>query len=387
MIPRPGKRTLDRLAPFLLLASLAVARAHAQAPEGPISPRPGVTIQQPPPQAHIKVQATLVSTPVVVHNNKGEMVTNLDAKDFQITDNGVPQKITHFDLGTDPISMVVLVETSSRIAPLLPEIRKTGILFTQTVLGPSGEAALLTFNDQIDKLQDFTADNDLLESSISQLPAGTSGAKLYDAMAVAVEMLTGRSGPIPRQARQINDKPVPRRILMILAEATDVGSSAKLGEVLRKGQLANITIYGVGLSTTRAELQTKPEGDNHIRATPPGTFGRPPIPGSVQTPDSEDARDGVNLTDAAIWTIQHAENQVEDHALQVAAAATGGSHLSTFKDRSIEKAIDEIGAELHAQYNLSYAPSDTEFPGYHDISVTVDRKDLKVRFRPGYYLP
>jgi VWFA-related protein len=174
---------------------------------------------------------------------------------------------------------------------------------------------------------------------------------------------------------------------MILAEATDVGSSAKLGEVLRKAQLANITIYGVGLSTTRAELQTKPEGDNHIRATPPGTFGRPPISGSAQTPDSEDARDGVNLTDAAIWTIQHAENQVEDRALQVAAAATGGSHLSTFKDRSIEKAIDQIGAELHAQYNLSYAPSDTEYPGYHDISVTVDRKDLKVRFRPGYYLP
>jgi len=362
----------------LLLAVLLVAavRAPAQAPEGPMAPRPGVTVQQPPPQTRIKVQTTLVSTPVVVHNNKGEMVTNLTAGNFQVTDNGVRQQITHFDLGSDPISMVVLVETSSRIAPLLPELRKTGILITQTVLGPSGEAALLTFHDEIDKLQDFTTDNDLLENTIAQVPAGTSGAKLYDAMAVGVEMLSGR----PQQTKA---KPATRRILMILAEATDIGSAAKLGEVLRKAQLANITIYSVGLSTTRSELQTKPEGDNRIHTTPPGTFGRPPIPGTVQTPDTEDARDGVNLTDAAVWAIQHAENQVQDHALQVAAIATGGAHLSTFRDRSIEKAIDEIGAE----YNLSYSPTDAENPGYHDILVTVDRQDLKVRARPGYYLP
>jgi hypothetical protein len=61
--------------------------------------------------------------------------------------------------------------------------------------------------------------------------------------------------------------------------------------------------------------------------------------------------------------------------------------ISTFRDRSIEKAIDEIGGELHAQYNLSYSPTDGSSPGYHNISVTVDRKDLQVRSRPGYYLP
>jgi hypothetical protein len=42
---------------------------------------------------------------------------------------------------------------------------------------------------------------------------------------------------------------------------------------------------------------------------------------------------------------------------------------------------------LHAQYNLSYSPTDAENPGYHDMLVTVDRQDLKVRARPGYYLP
>jgi len=75
--------------------------------------------------------------------------------------------------------------------------------------------------------------------------------------------------------------------------------------------------------------------------------------------------------------------------LEVAAAATGGAHLSTFKDRSIEKAIDEIGGELHSQYTLSYTPTGADSFGYHEIKVSVigsDAKNMKIRARPGYYL-
>src|SRR5206468_12795469 len=86
----------------------------------------------------------------------GVMGDDLDAKNFQVTDNGMAQKISHFDLGGDPLSLVILVETSSRVEPLMPEIRKTGILFAQTVMGPTGEAAVVGFNDSVDKLQDFT---------------------------------------------------------------------------------------------------------------------------------------------------------------------------------------------------------------------------------------
>jgi len=80
---------------------------------------------------------------------------------------------------------------------------------------------------------------------------------------------------------------------------------------------------------------------------------------------------------------------VKDHVLEVAATATGGAHLAAFKDRSIEKAIDEIGGELHSQYTISYTPTGADRPGYHEIKVTILQgklKDLKVRARPGYYL-
>jgi VWFA-related protein len=333
-------------------------------------------------QAKLKVQVTLVSTPVTVRDSSGEMIHSLESRHFQLTDNGVPQQISHFDLGGDPLSLVVLVETSSRIAPLLPEIRKTGIVFTQTVMGPSGEAALVGFNDSVDKLQDFTSSSDQIESAIAHLAEGSSGSKLYDAMSVGVEMLSGRAEVGP-------DRPGRRCVLMILSEATDEGSSAKLNEVLHQAQLANVTIYSVGLSSTRAQLQAKPK-DTRPQIGVPGTFPLPPQIGTPQTPTSEANRYGnIDLMAAAVWALQHIHDQLKDHALEVAATATGGAHLSTFKDRSIEKAIDEFGGELHSQYTLSYTPTAADSFGYHEIKVSVigyDTKNLKIRARPGYYL-
>jgi VWFA-related protein len=371
---------------LLLVAVLAAASAaRAQAPEGPMTPRPGQPVQQAPPdvQAKLKVQVALVNMPVTVRNAKGEMVHDLEAKDFRITDNGVEQRILHFDLGGDPVSVVILIETSSRIDPLLPQMRKTGILFTETVVGPEGEAAVVGFNDAVDKLQDFTTNGDSIENVVTQLQSGSSGSRLYDAMAVGVDMLSTR---LPQPTAE---NPGRRRLLLIMSESVDVGSEAKLGEVLRKAQLANVTIYSVGLSTTRSELKGKPR-DTPAPIAPPGIMTLPPEPGTIQTPTTEENRNsGVDLLALAAWAVEHADNKVKDHALEVACTATGGAHLSTYKDRSIEKAIDEIGGELHSQYTVSYAPTDTNAFGYHEIKVEVERKDrknLKVRARPGYYI-
>ena len=374
------KREGCRATGMLLALLFAAGTLLAQAPTGPLPPKPGVPLQQ-PPKSEIKVQVALVTTPVTVRDGRGAMVHDLEAKDFQVTDQGIGQKISHFDLGGDPISLVILVETSSRIEPLMPEIRKTGILLTQTVMGQTGEAAVVGFNDSVDKLEDFTSNADQIESTIANLRTGSSGSKLFDAMAVGVEMLSSRP-------QATAEKPGRRRVMLILSEATDEGSEKKLGEVLREAQLANVTIYGVGLSTTRTELQAKrksPERPN----LPVGSV--PPPPGVPATPTYEDnyRYGSADLMAAVVWLVQHIHDQVKGSPLELAAAATGGASLSTFKDRSIENAIDEIGGELHSQYTISYTPTDPNVIGYHEIRVSVlrnDAKNLKVRARPGYYL-
>jgi len=365
----------------VILATVPLA-VHGQAPEGPLTPQPGVAVQKAPPK--IKVQTVLVNTPVTVKNDKGEMVHNLEASDFRITDNGVPQKITHFNLGGDPISLVVVVETSSRIGPLLPQIRKTGILISQTVTGPTGEGAVVGFDGEVKTLLDFTNSADDLEKTISRLREGDYGSKLFDAMSKAVEMLSSRP--------EVSETDLGhRRVMLVMAEAHDSGSEQKLGEVLRRAQLANITIYAVGISSTRADLKKKPNYTPPPSATPEGTFGMPPPPGTVQTPTTEqqaaEAGSPLAAVEAlAIWAILHAKDQVTAHQLEIAAAATGGQHVSTWKNQTMEKVIDEMGGELHSQYTLSYTPTGDVATGYHEINVTVDRHDLTVRARPGYYL-
>ena len=86
----------------ILGALLFAVPGRGQAPAGPITPQPGVTVQIAPTAPTIKLRSILVNTPVTVRDASGEMVHTLEAKDFRVTDNGVEQKITHFDLGGDP---------------------------------------------------------------------------------------------------------------------------------------------------------------------------------------------------------------------------------------------------------------------------------------------
>lgn len=352
---------------------------HAQAPEGPMTPQPGVAIQK-KPESKIKLRSILVNAPVTVRDASGKMVHNLEPSEFHLTDNGVEQKITHFDLGGEPISLVVAVETSSRVGAILPELRRTGVILSQAVMGPTGEGAIIGFHDSVDKLQDFTTNPEAIDRTMSRLAEGMSGSRLYDAMAMGVEMLSGR--PVA-SATDLGR----RRVLLIIAEAEDKGSEAKLGAVLRQAQLQNITIYSVGISSTRAALQKSPEYKRPPNPAPDGTFGLPAPPGTVQTPSTENQRyEGINIIALAAWAVAHIKEQITENALQIATAGTGGAHMATWKDRSIENAIDEVGGEIHSQYVLTYTPSGAEEDGYHEIKVDVGRKELKVRARPGYYL-
>ena len=178
-----------------ILACIAALTAAmpmlGQAPSAPIIHEPGTPVPQ-APEGRIRKRVLLVNVPLTVTNAKGELVSNLEAKDFQVTDNGVPQKIMYLDLGPTPLSMVFLVETSSRIEPLLTEMRKTGIIFADALMGPNDEAVVVGFNDSVDNLADFTADHDVILNTISNLKCGTERSKLFDAMATGVTMLSTR---------------------------------------------------------------------------------------------------------------------------------------------------------------------------------------------------
>jgi VWFA-related protein len=365
----------------LALAMLVVCGpAWCQAPPGPLKQKPGAQPENLPTAEQrknaIRVRVNEVIAPVTVTSHSGEMILDLSRDNFRVYDNGVQQKIEHFDLGGDPLSVVLAVETSSHIEPMLPAVRQTGIIFTETVMGQTAEAAVLSFDSTVELLEKFTTDVNGVQNTINHLRIGVNESRLYDAMSRGISLLEQRPG-------------VRRRILVVVGEAEDEGSESTLGEVLRQAQLANVTIYTIGLSTAMADLRAKRNPYQGPQMGPTGTFPVPVGPGRAQTPDNEAAAQGqgnIDLMALAVWLVKTGKNAIGPNSLAIASKATGGLHVNTAKDNSIQKAMDEIGGELHAQYTLGYRPSGDEPTGYHEIRVEIDRPGVTVRTRPGYYI-
>jgi VWFA-related protein len=325
-------------------------------------------------QKRIRVFTEEVIAPVTVLNSRGELVLDLERKDFHVFDNGVEQEIDHWDLGGDSLAVALVIETSAHIQMMAPVIRGMGTIFTETVMALNGEAAVITYDSTVDVRQPFTTDHDAIERAIAHVNFDVPQMRLYDAMGKAVELLTSQP-------------PNFRRVMLIVGESQDLTSALKLNLVLRDAQLANISIYAVGPSSSTADLRFGRGafgGDN----VPAIALPKPLPPISTTAPGTDpEGRPIFDLGTPAMWLITRGINEIKNHQLELAVAATGGVHYRALRDSTIRSALDRIGSELHAQYVIAYVPTSGRTAGFHTITVTVARSNLKVRSRPGYFIP
>ena len=328
----------------------------------------------PSAQNKIRVQTNEVVAAVTVLNKRGELVLDLGQSDFHVFDNGVEQTIDHWDMGGDPLAVALVLETSSHVKMVAPAIHGMGSIFTETVMALNGQAAVITYDSTVDVRQPFTEDHDDVARTIGGVDFEASEMRLYDAMAETVELLK------TRRARY-------RRVMLIVGESQDIGSDAKLGLVLRDAELANIAIYAVGPSSTSADLRFGTTGLNSGDKLPPIELSKH-LPTVSSHGPGEDPMHWpyFDLVTPAIGLITRGTNEIKNHQLELAAAATGGVHYRAIRDSTIRSALDRIGSELHAQYVLSYRPSSERTAGFHEIKVTVDRPEIVVRTRPGYFV-
>jgi VWFA-related protein len=357
----------------ILLAPLAFgSRARGQKdPAGSLPSKLGTQekMETAEEQEHaIKVQVNEVIVPVTILDSKGEMIFDLARDKFHIFDNGAEQTIEHFDLGGDPLAVALVIETSSHIQMMAPAVRGMGSVFTEAVMGLEGRAAVITYDNTVEVRQPFTEDHDAIERAINKVDFNAPEMRLYDAMSTAAGLLKMQP-------------PKFRRVMLILGESQDQSSDSKLGLVLREVQLANISIYAVGPSSTAADLRYGTNGSTKVplpRSLPPTSTQQPPRNFLGEVP--------FDLLTPAIWLLTRSTDEIKNHQLEVAVASTGGVHYRASRDRNIQLALDKIGGEIHAQYILSYTPSAEGPPGFHKINVIVARHNSTVRVRPGYFV-
>ena len=316
----------------------------------------------------------VVTVPVTITGPKGRYVTALEAFDFKIFDNDAEQKIDSVEVSFLPISMVICVQSSDRVEAMLPDIKKTAVLFTDMVLGRFGEGAIVAFDSRVRLMQDFTNDTEKIDKALKKISIGSSAVRLADSVYEGIRMLRRR----PENHR---------KIVVVLSESQNNGSEVDMGEVLRTAQLENIMVYAVRISTLSARVK---RGQQPIyNPFPPGVQVLPSAPGQVSTPTTmAQSRVDVtgNIIPIIIDMVRGTKNLIFKNPLEALAKATGGKDYSPRTEDGLQESIIQIGEDLRSQYLLTYRPNNLNDLGiYHRIRVEVPYEALKVRARIGYF--
>ena len=405
MRKRPSKARLNRMRLLLLVSSLLTLASAGmgqilppgQLPPGPpaqpgqLGPAPKKlspsTPEPAPPSVDgspaqpmgddkpisIAVRYVLVPTTVLDPDGHG-YVNGLGTSDFELYDNDKRQKISS-DFVQQPLSVVLVVQANSDVEPLLPTIKKSGILLQGFVTGEDGDAAILAFDHRMRVMQDFTNSADKLDDAMQKITAGSSSAALIDAVMEADHMLKRHD---PRNVR--------RRVILLLSRNGDKGSEANLQETIRDMQFDNVIIYCVDISRFLTALLKKPDYPRPANGgVPPEAQGNIASGAGPRTQTSVAQEQTGNIMNGVPPILRSIHDLFKKSPAEAFAYFTGGNVYSFGRQKALELAIDDIGKDLRSQYLLSYSPNDKNEPGFHTIKVSVDRPGLKIRTRPGYW--
>src|SRR6516225_11664212 len=329
----------------LLLCGTQVLLAQQQNPPAP-SPPPAAPQDQQEMQKGptIRVPVNLVDVLFTVLNRRNKLVSDLEQKDFRVLDDNVPQDIRYFSKQSDlPLRIGMLLDTSNSIRDRLKFEQDAANNFVFGVLRRGkDEAFLMTFDDEPQVIQGFTADMGALRDQILRTRAG-GGTAVYDAIYEAC------SKELSHPPRPPGDQPdVVRRVMILISDGEDNLSTHTRAEAIEMAQRTSVVIYPISTSTQWVTLDDASKEKSGNRK--------------------------YHLTDG-------------DKVLKDLAEQTGGRAFYPYHVDDLDQSFQDIGEELRNQYSIAYNPTNHQLDGrYHNIKIDVpDHKGYQVRARRGYY--
>jgi VWFA-related protein len=356
----------------LLLAAMIAGAGALRAPAQQTAPAPAPQAPTPaenpappggsaPKTPTIHATVELVNVPVTVLNRRGMPVIDLNKEDFEVTEDGVEQKITRFERETStPLRVGLIVDTSNSARSRLPYEKDAAQEFIYMALrsgNTKNEVFLQTFDATSSIVQDFTNDPDVLNEKIQGLKPG-GGKALYDAIYSTCREKMRKTG----SAEDV------RRILIVLSDGLDAQSVRTLDEVVSMARMAETMIFTI---STAAYGYTNP-GDKLLADISTATGGYPSFPLREQAG-----------TDLETGYLSH--GQIGETSQNKGLGAETGKFSA---DRLIQLAdsMEAVGRSLDEQYSLSYRPIRDVLDGtYRNIKVVCTRRGVILRWKPGYF--
>ena len=194
-------------------------------------------------QDPIRIQTTLVNVPVLVSDRQGGSVLGLKAEDFALYDDGVRQPLAFFAAATEPVRVVLLLDTSKSMTADLDRIRKAASGFIPQ-LRPQDQAMVVSFDADIRVLCRMSSDGDELKRAIRGATIGEYvGTKMRDAVTLVVE----------KHLRTVRG----RAAIILLSDGQDFGSRSAQQDVIRIVTDSGVVVYPIFYRVDRNALVKK----------------------------------------------------------------------------------------------------------------------------------
>jgi Ca-activated chloride channel family protein len=278
-------------------------------------------------QGRFRSGVDLVNVGVMVLDKRGNFITDLSARDFEVYEEGERQTVSHFSRGgtgaeAENLRLGLLFDTSGSMHDDIELARTAAIKFLKG-LPEAQDITLVDFDTEVRIARygqpDFPR---LVERIRGRKPEGLTA--LYDALGVYLDGLTELEG---------------RKVLVIYTDGGDTRSAMSFADTLSMLRMADVTVYAVGF----LEHQT----------------------GSMRS-------------------------QQKMQLMQM-AETTGGQAFVPVSTRSLTDIFDKVVAQIRAQYSLGFTSRNARKDGtWRRIEVRLvgsHLQALKVRSRKGYFAP
>jgi VWFA-related protein len=344
---KPCHRLACLLGIFSLLSVAPVAWGQlAPSPDAsPVSHAPAAPEEEASVET-LHVDVNLVSMYFTVKDKNSLLVPHLTKEDCSVTDEKEPQTIKNFSAETNqPLTLGILLDTSGSQQRVLPLEQEVGSQFLSRVIKSKDQAFVLSFDVNVDVLQDFTNSPRLLSRALNKAEINTGGAGggLPGAGGGTIPSIGGARGTVLYDAVFLasNEKlssETGRKAMILLTDGEDEGSRTKIQEAIAAAQKANVILYTILIADR-------------------GFYG------------------GFGMGYSGF------------SAMKKMTEETGGRLIDVGNNGAkLEAAFQQIEDELRTQYVASYTPKSTALDGkFHKIAVECHGDGLKVQVRKGYY--
>jgi VWFA-related protein len=319
------------------LAPLCVALTFcncllAQAPQ-PANP------QTPPAEKKgreytINVDVNLVVLHATVVDKKGRMVNDLRSQDFQVYEDGTPQKLSVFSHADVPVTMGIVIDDSGSMREKREAVNAAALTFVKTS-NPQDQVFVVNFNDvyYLDTPGDFASNIEDLKSALEKIDS-RGGTALYDAVYASLDHV------------KLGNR--DKKTLLVITDGEDNASRYTIDELLRYAQKSDAVIYTIGL----------------LGSEEPG----------------------------GLFKIHGGSAHRAAKILEKLADVSGGEAYFPRSLDDVQSTCEQIAHDIRNQYTLAYYPTNARKDGtFRTVRVDAfssgNHSKLAVRTRPGYYAP